>query len=53
MVVLVDTNVIIDFLLTREPFYEASSEIIIKCAKRELEGYIAFHSIPFRISGIY
>lgn len=46
MVVLVDTNVIIDFLLTREPFFAASSEVITKCAKRELAGYIAFHSIP-------
>lgn len=46
MVVLVDTNVIIDFLTTREPFYKASSEIITKCAKKELTGYVAFHSIP-------
>ena len=46
MVVLVDTNVIIDFLTTREPFYKASSEIIMKCAREELDGYIAFHSIP-------
>lgn len=46
MTILVDTNVIIDFLITREPFYEASSEIIKKCADGELTGYIAFHSIP-------
>lgn len=45
MVVLVDTNVIIDFLITREPFYEASAGIISKCANRELEGCIAFHSV--------
>lgn len=46
MVVLVDTNVIIDFLITREPFYQAASEVISRCANRELTGYIAFHSIP-------
>lgn len=46
MVVLVDTNVIIDFLITREPFYRAATEVITKCANRELTGYIAFHSIP-------
>ena len=46
MVVLIDTNVIIDYLTTREPYYEASSEIITKCARGELTGYIAFHSVP-------
>lgn len=46
MVVLIDTNVIIDFLITRKPFYKASAEIIGKCANKELTGYIAFHSIP-------
>lgn len=45
MVVLVDTNVIIDFLITREPFYNASAEIISKCANGELKGHIAFHSV--------
>lgn len=46
MVVLVDTNILIDFLLTREPYFKASSELITKCAGGEIEGYIAFHSIP-------
>lgn len=46
MVVLIDANVIIDFLITREPFYQAASEVITKCANGELTGYIAFHSIP-------
>lgn len=46
MVVLVDTNVIIDYLMTREPFYRASAEVIKKCANKEIIGYIAFHSIP-------
>jgi predicted nucleic acid-binding protein len=46
MEVLVDTNIIVDFLITREPFFEVSSKIIAKCANGELSGYIAFHSIP-------
>lgn len=45
MVVLIDTNVILDFLLTREPAYKAASDIILKCANKEIKGYIAFHSI--------
>lgn len=46
MVVLIDTNVIIDFLLEREPFSEAAAEILQKCARKEVVGYLAFHSIP-------
>ena len=46
MVILIDTNVIIDFLITREPFFKSSSKIIEKCAAGELKGYIAFHSVP-------
>lgn len=46
MVVLIDTNVIIDFLLKREPFSESAAEILKKCAKKEIVGYLAFHSIP-------
>ncbi|MDE7310415.1 MAG: PIN domain-containing protein [Eubacterium sp.] len=46
MNILIDTNVIIDFLITREPFFHASSKIIAMCANGELSGYIAFHSIP-------
>lgn len=45
MVVLVDTNVIIDYLITREPFFNASSKIIEKCASGELTGFIALHSV--------
>ena len=46
MIVFIDTNVIIDFLLKREPFCEAAAEILQRCAGRELTGYLAFHSIP-------
>ena len=46
MVVLIDTNVIIDFLTTREPYFESSSKVMEKCANGELAGYISFHSFP-------
>lgn len=46
MIVLVDTNVIIDFLITRIPFYEPAATIMEKCATGELEGCVAFHTIP-------
>lgn len=46
MAVLIDTNVIIDFLTTREPFFEASKKVLTKCSDGEVEGYLAFHSVP-------
>ena len=46
MAVLIDTNVIIDFLTTREPFFEASKKVLTKCSHGEVEGYLAFHSVP-------
>lgn len=46
MVILVDTNVVIDFLLRREPFEEAAAEIFRRCAEKKFTGYLAFHSMP-------
>ena len=46
MVVLVDTNVLLDFLTVRKPHYESAKNIIQLCAGEEIKGYIAFHSIP-------
>ena len=46
MVVLIDTNVIIDFLVAREPFYDSALHVMKKCASGEAEGYMAFHSLP-------
>lgn len=43
---MIDTNVIIDFLITREPYFKPSSKVMEKCANGELAGYIAFHSVP-------
>lgn len=46
MTILVDTNVILDLLLKREPYSIAARTIITKCAEREVIGYLAAHSIP-------
>ena len=45
MKVLVDTNVVIDALTGREPFYELSDKVIELCADGKVEGVLAAHSI--------
>lgn len=46
MVILVDTNILIDIIANREPYAEYGKRILEKCAKREVTGIIAAHSIP-------
>ena len=46
MKILVDTNIILDVLLKREPHNRAAQVIMTKCAEREITGYLAAHSIP-------
>ena len=45
MRVLLDTNVLLDYLVEREPYYESAKTIIFMCAKKEIDGYIAAHSV--------
>ena len=45
MVLLIDANVAIDYLLKRETGYEPSRKIIALCAKDCAKGYLAFHSV--------
>lgn len=45
MVLLIDTNILLDILQHRLPFYEASKKILDLCGKRCAEGYIALHSV--------
>lgn len=44
--ILVDTNVLLDYLLTRDPFYEDAKNIILLCVAGKAHGCIAAHSIP-------
>lgn len=46
MVILIDTNVALDFLTMREPFYDDARKVIMACAKGHAQGYLAFHSLP-------
>lgn len=46
MKVLIDTNVIIDALIGRQPYYSNADKIIKLCADKKVTGYMAAHSIP-------
>lgn len=46
MVVLLDTNIILDIFMDRGPYAEEARIIMTKCADREIIGYLAAHSIP-------
>ena len=46
MVILVDTNVAMDFLAMRQPYDNDARNIIHMCAEERVQGYIAFHSLP-------
>lgn len=43
--ILIDTNVLLDYLLTREPFYNEAAQIVLACADGKIRGCIAAHSI--------
>ena len=46
MVILVDTNVILDYLAEREGFFKDARQIMEICAAGEVQGCVAFHSLP-------
>ena len=41
MVILVDTNILMDVIANREPYAEYGKRILEKCAKREVAGIMA------------
>ena len=43
--VLIDTNILLDFIQHRENF-SFSEQILTLCAKREINGFMAAHSVP-------
>ena len=45
MKVLVDTNVVMDALLGREPYFEDSNRVLQICGDKKVEGYLAAHTI--------
>lgn len=44
MKIMIDTNIILDVLLEREPFYEYSKAILELCEKRKIHGFISVSS---------
>lgn len=44
MRVLVDTNVLLDYYMSRMPFYSDARQIVIKCMT-EIEGFVAPHTL--------
>ena len=46
MIVLFDTNIILDHLLRREPHSNFADSLIERCLYGDINGYIAAHSIP-------
>ena len=45
MVILIDTNVLLDVLQNRKPFLQESGEVIRLCGERTVKGYMALHSV--------
>ncbi|MFB2880320.1 type II toxin-antitoxin system VapC family toxin [Floridanema aerugineum] len=41
MKVLIDTNIIIDFALERQPFYNESEQVFLFAQQRQIEGYVS------------
>lgn len=44
--ILIDTNVLLDYALKRDQYYENSRSVIVSCVEHKSEGFIAAHSIP-------
>lgn len=45
MEVLIDTNIVLDWFLKREPFYETAKEVLNKCWFGQHKAYLTVHSI--------
>ena len=43
--ILIDTNIILDYLINRKPFFDNSKKIIDLCVNNTIECYIAAHTI--------
>ena len=45
MVILIDTNIILDYLIARQPFTDNAKKVLHLCFAKKCSGYIAAHSI--------
>lgn len=46
MRVLIDTNILLDYLICRKPFDTDARKIVKACSEKKIDGCIAAHSIP-------
>ena len=46
MIILIDTNVLLDVIIKREPYHREASLIMKACADKRIQGYMAAHSVP-------
>ena len=44
MVLLIDTNIVLDYLLKREPFHDDARQVMQLCSKENITGCIALHT---------
>lgn len=45
MVILIDANVILDYIASREPYYREAYKVMEMCCSDKVQGYLAFHSV--------
>lgn len=45
MVILIDTNILLDYILKREPFYEDAKRVMEVCSTDKADGCIALHTV--------
>lgn len=45
MKILIDTNILLDFIIGREPFYENADKVLMLCVDKKANGYLAAHSV--------
>jgi len=45
MVILIDANIILDYLIPRQPFADIAAKVLGLCVQQKCNGYIAGHSI--------
>jgi predicted nucleic acid-binding protein len=45
LIILLDTDVLLDVALDREPFADAASQLLGHCERKALRGFVAWHSL--------
>ena len=48
--VLVDTNVLLDYLTTRKPYFDEEYAILLMCVEEKINGYVAEISADYIIT---